>query len=80
MASDEAKGKGGTTSPEKAVSIRTAPSGFGGKKFGTWKKGSFGSGMKKSDNPDVIFGRDFDDDPMSIVDLDGEIGEVTIHG
>ncbi|WP_248404117.1 PolC-type DNA polymerase III [Butyrivibrio fibrisolvens] len=81
MASDEAKGKGGTTSPgEGGVNQNRAPSGFGGKKFGTWKKGSFGSGMKKSDDPNVIYGRDFDDDPMRIVEVDGEIGEVTIHG
>jgi DNA polymerase-3 subunit alpha (Gram-positive type) len=81
MASDEAKGKGGTTSPgEGGVNQNRAPSGFGGKKFGSWKKGSFGSGMKKSDDPNVIYGRDFDDDPMRIVEVDGEIGEVTIHG
>ena len=33
-----------------------------------------------SSNPDVIFGRDFSDAPISISDIDGDIGEVTIRG
>ena len=35
---------------------------------------------KKSDNPDVIFGRDFDDDTINIDEIWGEMGEVTIRG
>lgn len=35
---------------------------------------------KASDNPDVIFGRDFDDTVMSISDLEGMTGEVTVYG
>ncbi len=35
---------------------------------------------KKSDNPDVIYGRDFEDEAMKIIDIEGEIGEVTIRG
>ena len=43
-------------------------------------KGKFAGSYKKSDNPDVVFGRDFDDEPMKLSDLVGELGEVTIHG
>lgn len=35
---------------------------------------------KKSDNPDVIYGRDFEDDAMNIEEIWGEMGEVTIRG
>ena len=36
--------------------------------------------LKRSDAPDVIFGRDFDDDIIPIKDIVDEIGEVTIRG
>ncbi len=35
---------------------------------------------KKSDNPDVLYGRDFDGEPMEIDKVDGEIGEVVLRG
>lgn len=35
---------------------------------------------KKSDSPDVLFGRDFDDDAIPIDQIEGAIGEVTIRG
>ena len=35
---------------------------------------------KKSDNPDVLYGRDFEDNFIEIEKIDGQIGEVTIHG
>ncbi|MDD2967938.1 MAG: PolC-type DNA polymerase III [Lachnospiraceae bacterium] len=51
------------------------------KSGGDWgKKGGFNRAAKKSDNPDVIYGRDFDDEPMSIADIHGEMGEITIKG
>lgn len=37
-------------------------------------------GFKKSDNPDVIFGRDFEDGEIAIDQIAGEMGEVTIRG
>jgi len=43
-------------------------------------KGDFGGGFKRSDNPDVVYGRDFDDEIMPLSDIVGEMGEVTIHG
>ena len=48
------------------------------------KKGEFRRryepGSKKSDNPDVIYGRDIEEDAMEIVKIDGPIGEVVIQG
>ncbi len=36
--------------------------------------------LKRSDAPDVIYGRDFDDDVIPVRDITDEIGEVTIRG
>ena len=36
--------------------------------------------VKKSDNPDVIFGRDFEEDAIPIETIVGEMGEVVIRG
>lgn len=35
---------------------------------------------KKSDNPDVLFGRDFEEETISIEQIVGEMGEVVIRG
>lgn len=35
---------------------------------------------KKSDNPDVIYGRDFEDEAITIDEIWGEMGEITIRG
>ena len=48
---------------------------------GKWTpKKDFGGSYKRSDNPDVVFGRDFEDETMKLVDLIGELGEVTVRG
>ena len=53
----------------------------GGASKGKWGgKRDFGGSFKRSDNPDVIFGRDFDDETMKLSDLVGELGEVCVHG
>ena len=49
------------------------------KNKGKWGGRDFG-GFKKSDDPNIIYGRDFDDEPMQIADIAGEMGEVCIHG
>lgn len=36
--------------------------------------------QKKSENPDVIYGRDFEEDAIPISDIIGEMGEVIIRG
>ena len=51
---------------------------FGKKDFK--RKGDFGRSIKRSDNPDVIYGRDFEDETMKLEELIGEMGEVTIRG
>ncbi|MDD6305945.1 MAG: exonuclease domain-containing protein, partial [Clostridiales bacterium] len=53
---------------------------FGGKKeFKKKFEGGYGGGFKKSDNPDVLYGKDFDDEPIPIEKIIGEMGEVTIR-
>ncbi len=50
---------------------------------GNFQKGRYGDGprpLKRSDNPDVIYGRDFDDDAITIDSIAGEMGEITIRG
>ncbi len=52
-----------------------------GKKDGRKNDWSHGGGYrKKSDNPDVLYGRDFEDDFIELEKIEGEIGEVTIRG
>ncbi len=55
-------------------------SGFG--KDGGLKKreGGFSRGFKRSDNPDVIYGRDFDGVSTSLKEIEGEMGEVIVRG
>ena len=49
--------------------------------LGARRGGGFGNApMKRSDNPDVFYGRDFDDETMNIDQIVGEIGEVCIRG
>ncbi|MGN1146717.1 MAG: exonuclease domain-containing protein, partial [Acetatifactor sp.] len=48
-------------------------------KRGEFKKGEFRS-AKRSDNPDVLYGRDFEEEAMKIEDIIGEMGEVVIRG
>ena len=75
-----------------ASAVKTASGGAGASAAsganggGEWKKPFSrdrkfgGSYQKKSDNPDVLYGRDFDDEFISIRDIAGEMGEVTIRG
>lgn len=49
-------------------------------KKGDFKKGDFKRPVKRSENPDVLYGRDFDEEAMPIEDIIGEIGEVVIRG
>ncbi|MDE5700486.1 MAG: PolC-type DNA polymerase III [Lachnospiraceae bacterium] len=54
------------------------------KSFGRFEKGGDRGfqrrALKRSDNPNVIFGRDFEDDSIHIEEIWGEMGEVTIKG
>ncbi|MCD8119274.1 MAG: PolC-type DNA polymerase III [Lachnospiraceae bacterium] len=58
--------------------------GYGGK-AGGWKKnggdGGYNRGsVRRSDNPDVLYGRDFTGEATEIAQIQGEIGEVIIRG
>ena len=37
-------------------------------------------GARRSDNPDVVYGRDFEEDALPIEQIQGEMGEVVIRG
>lgn len=59
---------------------RTA-AGFDGNGKGFKREnGDFKRGIKRSDNPDVLYGRDFEEEAMKIEDVIGEMGEVVIRG
>ncbi len=67
----------------------THQAGEGGAAFrrrGDFKRGEFRRGgdygrtLKQSDDPDVLYGRDFDEEAIPIEDIIGEMGEVTIRG
>ena len=89
----QAAGKGGSAAAKAgdgrgSVSAGAGNRNAGGKGFP--QKGGFKGkgdrfyggdgkkGIKRSDNPDVVYGRDFDKEVTKIVDIIGEIGEVTI--
>ena len=86
--------KSGSIDPAKVQAKQNAQSSgriqsFQGKvsRRGDFRKGEgFKTGgervrpIKNSDNPDVIYGRDFENEAMPIEDIEGEIGEVTIRG
>lgn len=60
---------------ETAVSA-PAPKRFSGGK----EKSDFKRPLKRSDNPDVIYGRDFEEEAIPIEEIIGEMGEVVIRG
>ncbi|MCD8037904.1 MAG: PolC-type DNA polymerase III [Lachnospiraceae bacterium] len=59
---------------------------YGEEKRNAWKFDRSSAGgmqkrpLKRSDNPNVIFGRDFDDDAIKIEEIWGEMGEIVIRG
>ncbi len=65
------------TSPKTEPAERKKPmTPLGGR-----RGGGFGNApMKRSDNPDVFYGRDFDDEAITIDQIVGEIGEVCVRG
>ena len=61
----------------KTKSAADARSRQNGKKGGV-KKREYG--LKRSENPDVFYGRDFDEEAVTIDTIQGEVGEVVIRG
>ena len=77
----------GQTDTSGGPAHASAPGGRGGsfpsKKFSGGRdreKGDYKRPLKRSDNPDVIYGRDFEEEAMPIEDIIGEMGEVVIRG
>ncbi len=69
--------------PVKAAGLADAHGGrgVGGLKRDFRKSGRNQGGYhKKSDNPDVLYGRDFEDHFVEIEKIEGEMGEITIRG
>lgn len=81
--SGEAKSTEKKTTVPKEVPQKPKAEETAGKKMGE-KRNTFFSGdrfgQKKSDDPDVIYGRDVEGEPMEIEQITGEIGGVTIRG
>ena len=44
------------------------------------KKGDFRGGFRRDSNPDVIYGRDFEGEPVALETITGEMGEVIVRG
>lgn len=63
-------------SAESAKSTKTEEKGWQGKKSEGFQRRL----PKKSDNPDVIYGRDFEDEAINIEEIWGEMGEIVIRG
>ena len=79
--------EGGTVrSAGAGVRERRANGPAAGRKAGGFRgqrgegRGDFRRGAKKSDNPDVLYGRDFDGEPIPMEEIIGEMGEVIIRG
>jgi len=87
---DAAKESG--TGKEKAAASPVAKSGGSvtGSKSGGKRGGKFGSGkefkkdfvrpLKQGDDPNLIYGRNFEDEPIRLDQVVSEMGEITIHG
>ena len=67
---------------KQAADMPTSRGNFQGK--GGFRSGfSRGDGprsVRRSDNPDVLYGRDFESESLAIEQIQGEMGEVTIRG
>ena len=70
---------GGKKENGKAKESDSGKKEFVKKEWKDYKKGG-NSYTKRSDNPDVLYGRDFDGEMIEIEKIDGEIGEVTVRG
>ena len=69
-----------TKTEGKAAGWTKAGGNTAGKGRGEFKKGEFNRSVKRSDNPDVLYGRDFEEEAIPIEEIIGEIGEVVVRG
>ena len=65
----------------KEEKTKSAPKTLKEKRFGKEMKKPFvRRDFRKSDDPNMIYGRDFDDPPIELSQVLGEMGEITIRG
>ena len=81
----ESAAKGAVTAPGQGGKTFQSGKTFQGGEFrksrGEFRRGGdYTKTLKQSDNPDVIYGKDFEDEALHIEDIIGEMGEVTIRG
>ncbi|RFZ77461.1 PolC-type DNA polymerase III [Lacrimispora amygdalina] len=69
---------GGKKEGDKKEAGKAAEAESGKKEWKDYRKNSYNG--RRSDNPDVLYGRDFEEETMEIEKIDGEIGEVVIRG
>ena len=85
-ASDEDKKKETKKEEKKAAAVQKSAlkpmTGGKGKKFsGNFgKKERFSPFKRNPDDPNLLYGRDFDDDPIELSTVVGEMGEITFRG
>ena len=85
-ASDEDKKKETKKEEKKTAAVQKSASkpmtGGKGKKFsGNFgKKERFSPFKRNPDDPNLLYGRDFDDDPIELSTVVGEMGEITFRG
>ena len=79
---DAAKDLSGSSTGSMSGSTESQGSGSQGKPFkkGRNEGGNFKKPIKRSDNPDVIYGRDFDEEAIHMDEVIGEIGDVVVRG
>ena len=71
---------GAGSGQERTVSAKGSKNSGAGRKISRKEAGELKKSIKRSDNPDVLYGRDFEVEAMKIEDVIGEIGEVVIRG
>ena len=79
---DASKDLSGSSTGSMSGSTESQGSGSQGKPFkkGRNEGGNFKKPIKRSDNPDVIYGRDFDEEAIHMDEVIGEIGDVVVRG
>ncbi|MBD5549174.1 MAG: PolC-type DNA polymerase III [Lachnospiraceae bacterium] len=65
---------------ETGLPKQGAAASFQGREKKGTRKNDFKRAVRRSDNPDVLYGRDFEEEAMPIEDIVGEMGEVVIRG
>ena len=66
--------------PERRADKAAAQKQAGGAKENGKKTGPYRRTFIQSDHPDVLYGRDFNEDAIAISSIEGEMGEVVIRG